>query len=379
MWRIRTHLWSSVLALLAFSSQSWGQTVESNGYSGNSGALGRGQTRTVSLQEGDLTPAGVPVAGPAEYGVDGAFCLTPCCPVWQVSGDFLYLRPGSDAVAVAVPINGAIVPPAGVAPVQVGDTSMVDIGFQPGIRVGLARWLDACSAVETAYTRFEGISRSAVEVTAPIVLRSLVAHPGTLGAPTDFLAANARYDIQFQLADVAYRGVLLRTDPWEFTYLLGARYAHLGQTYASTFSGSTFVETVDTRLSFDGGGIRFGLDGERRIGRSGFSVYGSGMASFLGGTFHGGFVEQQTPGAETPLVLTGWKDDRVVSILDVELGVGWTSDAGRLRLKAGYMFSGWFNTPTTESFIHSIQSGQTGRLNDTLTFDGLNARIEFVF
>lgn len=379
MCRIRTLLWSVPVALLVFHSQSCGQAVESNGYAGNNGGFSLGQPLPVSLQQQNPAPAwGAPadLSGP---GSEGIYCLTPCCPAWQVVGDFLYLRPGRDAVAVAVPINGAIVPPPGVAPVQVGDTTLADVSFQPGFRVGLARWFDSCSALEATYTRFEGRTSAAVEATAPIVLRSLVAHPGTFDAPTDFLAANAAYGIQFQLADVDYRGVLLRGDPWVVTYLLGARYAHLWQGFDSTFSNATLTETVDTRLRFDGGGIRLGLDGERRFGCSGFSIYGSGTASLLGGTFRGGFVEQQTPGSQTPLVLTGWKDDRAVPILDLELGVGWMSEGGGVRLKAGYMFSGWFNTPTTGAFIHSVQAGQAGKLNDTLTFDGLNARVEFVF
>jgi hypothetical protein len=384
MFRIRTLLWSVPVALLVFHSQICGQTAGYNGYAGNNGGYLWGQPLPTSFQQQNQAPAGGAPADLSGLGSEGIFCptpycLTPCCPAWQVVGDFLYLRPGRDAVAVAVPINGAIVPPPGVAPVQVGNTMLADVSFQPGFRVGLARWLDTCSAVEATYTRFEGRTSATVESTAPIVLRSLVAHPGTFDAPTDFLAASADYGIQFQIADVDYRGVLHRGDCWVVTYLLGARYAHLWQGFDSTFANSTLTETVDTRLRFDGGGIRLGLDGERRFGCSGFSIYGSGMASFLGGTYRGRFVEQQTPGSETPLVLTGWKDDRVVPILDLELGLGWMSEGGGVRLKAGYMFSGWFNTPTTDAFIHSVQTGQAGKLNDTLTFDGLNARIEFVF
>jgi hypothetical protein len=319
------------------------------------------------------------MAAPPGYPGEQFLCLTPECPAWQVAGDFLYLRPGSDAVAVAVPINGAIVPPPGVAPVQVGDTTLADIGFQPGFRVGLGRWFDSCSALEASYSRYEGMSHVAVEATAPVVLRSLVAHPGTLDAPTDFLAATATHNLQFQIADVDYRRVLFREDVWVLKYQVGARYVHLTQIFDSTFSNATLTETVGSRLRFDGGGIRLGLDGGRGLGCSGFFVYGLGAASFLGGAFRGSFLEVQTPSAENPVVATGWKDDRVVTILDAELGLGWTSEGGGVRLKAGYMFSGWFNTPTTDAFIRSVQLGKADKLNDTLTFDGLSARLEILF
>jgi hypothetical protein len=365
--------------LLLLPSQSLGQTADFDGYSVNNVASTSNRLVRAVFQQGQPPSEEISTLEPSDEPSERFLRLTPDCPAWQVAGDFLYLRPGGDAVAVAVPINGAIVPPAGVAPVQVGDITLADVEFQPGFRVGLGRWFDSCCALEANYTRFEGISRAAAETTAPIVLRSLVAHPGTLDAPTDFLAADARSYLQFQFADLDYRRVLLLGDPWVVKYLVGARFAHLEQIFDSTFSNTTLTETVDTRLLFDGGGIRLGLDGERGLGSSGFSVYGLGRVSFLGGAFRGSFVESQVPSAENPLVVAGWKDDRVISILDLELGLGWTSEGGGLRLKAGYMFSGWYNTPTTDAFIHSVQAGQAGKLNDTLTFDGLNARLELLF
>lgn len=379
MFALKRFFWSVLAALLIFHTQSRGQTLDFDGYAvRNAVSISDGAAPVLFQQQSPAT-AELSLTAPSELSGERVLCLTPDCPAWQVTGDFLYLRPGSDAVAVAVPINGAIVPPAGVAPVQVGDTTLTDIGFQPGFRVGLGRWFDSSSALEANYTRFEGMTRAAAETTAPIVLRSLVAHPGTLDAPTDFLAAAARYNLQFQFADMDYRRVLFRGDPWVVKYLVGARYTHLEQIFDSTFSNTILTETVDTRLLFDGGGIRLGLDGERGLGYSGFSVYGLGRVSFLGGAFRGSFLELQVPSAENPLVVAGWKDDRVVSILDVELGLGWSSECGGVRLKAGYMFSGWFNTPTTDAFIHSVQAGQAGKLNDTLTFDGLSARLEILF
>ncbi len=372
---------------LVLAAQCFAQTFDPNVYAaGGAGSVLSQPLQPPFYDEGAGrvgSPMPLPVDPGMPFPMDPGFadrcCQPPCCPAWQVRGDFLYLRPGRDAVALAVPINGAIVPPAGVAPVQVGNTTLADISFQPAFRVGLGYRFDTCSALELNYTRFEGSTTAHADAVAPIVLRSLVSHPGTSAAPTDFLTADAGYAMQFQLADMAYRGLILGSEQGMLTYVLGGRYAHLDQRLDSTFTNATLHETVDARLNFDGGGIRFGLDGERRFGCSGFSVYASGAASLLGGTFGGRFVEQQVPGAQNPLVLTGWKDDRVVTILDAELGVGWTSENGCLRLKAGYVFSGWLNTPTTDAFIQSVRAGQAGKLNDTLTFDGLTARIELAF
>ena len=66
----------------------------------------------------------------------------------------------------------------------------------------------------------------------------------------------------------------------------------------------------------------------------------------------------------------------MVAILDAELGLGWESTCGRVRVTGGYAVSGWFNTLTTGSYIEGVQAGSYNDLGETLTFDGLVTRLE---
>ncbi len=302
---------------------------------------------------------------------------TCCKPCWQVFGEFLYLRPGSDGVSYAVPINGAIVPPAGAAPVQIGPEGIADIGFQPGFRAGLGYALSECSNIGGSYTFFESNTTDWIAQGVPYVLRSLVHHPGTANASTDFLQADAISSIDFQLADLEYSRILTSGTSHDLRWLIGARYGTLEQGFQSIFTNATDTEIVASDVDFDGGGIRFGLEGERRAKCSGWRIYAKGNASFLGGEFSGTYAQSDAFAGN--VVTAGWTDDRIVSILDAEIGVGYDCCNGCLRFSAGYLVSAWSNVVTTDDFIGSVQINDSSDVSDTLTFDGLTSRVEYRF
>jgi hypothetical protein len=299
-----------------------------------------------------------------------------CVPCWGMYAEGLFLRPGSDKVAFAVPINGAIVPPAGAPPVQVGPEAVVDNEFDFGFRAGFTRLLNECSSIGGSLTWFESDRAGALAVNAPIVIRSLVTHPGLAAAPTDFLTADATQHIGFQLADVDYRWFVFQDAFGSFNLLAGARYASMEQRFRSTFTNSETTENVNTDITFDGGGIRFGLEGERRTAR-GLLVYAQSYASFVGGRFASRY--NLATGALGTVVSTGWNEDRVVTMLDAELGLGWINASNRLRLTCGYMFNGWINMINTDDFIRAVRTNNSVNVSDTLTFDGIVARAEIRF
>ena len=76
---------------------------------------------------------------------------------------------------------------------------------------------------------------------------------------------------------------------------------------------------------------------------------------------------------------TSLKQDRIVPILDFELGLAWVSPREHVRISAGYLVSAWFNTITSESWIDSVQNGSFQPGQHTITFDGLTARAEVRF
>jgi hypothetical protein len=182
----------------------------------------------------------------------------------------------------------------------------------------------------------------------------------------------AGYDIDFQIVDVDYRLILLALPQGELTLVGGACYLHEEQNFRSRFSVSG-VERVDTDIVFDGGGIRIGLEGERRS-PIGCLVYGRTSARFAAGDFRCSYVDGT--GTDRVIAATSWTAGRVVSLLDLELGIGWTSAQGCVRLTAGYMFNTWLNMINTDEWIQAVQNNDFVDIDGDLTFDGLVARAE---
>ena len=300
-----------------------------------------------------------------------------CCPTWRVYGDFLYLRPRSAEVVYAVPFDGPVTPQPAV-PIQMGRVALVDPDYDPGFRVGFERVLNECASLGASYTQLDTSSSDSITVDAPLVLRSMVIHPATLDAEADWLDARAFQTINYKLADIEYRRTFLSGCRHSANYLIGASYGHLEQDFRSTFSTlSVDREDVNTDINFDGGGIRLGLEGERMAPCSGWLVYGRANARFLAGEFSARYTQGSTFDPE--IVDAQWKAGRIVSLLDLELGVGWASPSGCLRLTGGYMVSGWYNAVTTSDFIGAVQKNDFSGMSDTLTFDGLVVRGEVRF
>lgn len=158
-------------------------------------------------------------------------------------------------------------------------------------------------------------------------------------------------------------------------WVAGARYGRLEQDFTAVYR-NLVTDEVRTSLTFDGGGIRLGLEGEC-WNAYGFSFYGKGAASFLAGEFRGDYFHGNTP---QPLILTtSWEAGRIVSILDVDMGVAWTSAGGHWRITGGYLFSGWFNTVNTQWFIDRVRNNNFNELSEGLGFDGLAVRAELRF
>ena len=130
-------------------------------------------------------------------------------------------------------------------------------------------------------------------------------------------------------------------------------------------------------VQLKGDGVGFGLDGMRRSSNCGLLVYSRSSASFVSGEFKANY--RQTTQFVTGAVGNNLVDYRVVTILQTELGTGWQSQSGRVRMTVGYQFAGWFNSLTTGSYILGVQNRQFNNLNETITFDGLVTRLLWQF
>jgi hypothetical protein len=157
--------------------------------------------------------------------------------------------------------------------------------------------------------------------------------------------------------------------------VVGARYAHLSQELRAQYFilGQT---NVDSELDFDGIGPRFGLEGEA-VSCNGFLVYGNTHANFLVGTFRADYLQSNVFTGSQSFVSID--DNRIVTQLELELGVGWQSKSGRYRFTVGYYISSWHNAITQPKFIRGVQDRRLENLDDRIGFNGLTARAMIQF
>jgi len=340
--------------------------------------VGSGISRGVQAMEAGWDmgppPSNLPEQAPAISDTIGCDC--DCCPdpLWchrcGVFADFLYLRPGNIDYIYAVEQTGTLPTDS-----PTGPTGRVGFDAAPGYRLG-ANWaISDCSSIQASYTWFQDDTQSSITATPGTVL---VFQPGVPSIPNvgaSSILASARYNIRFQQADIDYRGLLYGTCNSAVNYFAGLRYANLKQDFHAEedVGAPTGLTQTNTHISFDGFGIGMGLDGMRRSAYTGLLVYGRSSASFVSGEFKATYRQLSQFGPNS-VVGNNLVDYRVLTILQTELGLGWQSACGRVRVTAGYQFAGWFNSLTTGSYIPGVQNRQFNNLNETITFDGLVLR-----
>ena len=321
---------------------------------------------------------------------DGAVCsdcsaetsACTCCgvPLWQhrtgVQAEMLYLRPGNVDVVYAVEQTSFL--PALASPT--GPVGRVNDNGGTGFRIG-ANWaLDDSASLVVTYSWLESDTVDAITATPGNVLNLQVGHPSVATSGAASLAASATYDIDFQLVDVAYRGLLWGTHDAAIDYVVGLRYAHLSQDFTAEqdiFAG-VGLTSVATQINFDGFGPRFGLHGVKRRAGTGLLLYANGDVSLVGGECQANYLQTNQFGGAAQIG-NDLDDYRILTLADVELGLGWESAGGRFRVTGGYLVSAWFNTLTTGSYVTGVQQGAYDDLSESLTFDGLVARIEWLY
>jgi hypothetical protein len=322
-------------------------------------------------------PAAISVEHQSSVEGVGELAAACCKPVWAhrhfVYGEFLYLRPRGVEVAYAVPLDGPIAP--NTVPIQIGPTAVVAPDYSPGWRVGFGLALDDCTSIAAGWMRLEVDARDDVSIEPNDVLRSLVMHPSSETTATDVLVAAARLDVDMDVLDVEFRRVWFADDYSVINYSAGARYARLDQTFSSAFE-NLGTSLVDAAVQFEGAGLRVGLDAERFAYRRALKIYARSSASFVAGDFRTTY--EQFDAVDNFTVFNSWRAGRLVSILDLELGIGWVSADHRWHLTAGYLVSGWFNVVRTDKWIDHVQSANYAELGGShVSFDGLTSRVEF--
>lgn len=334
----------------------------------------------VDAQPGDAKPAATPPAATPPAAANSSFwsSLTNCIdkkPHVSIFAEFLYWNVHGGDVPYAQAFDG--VDPRNSVPR--GPVGVASPRFTPGIRGGAGVSLNEDSWVVGTFTYLRVGSFSALNATGGNVLHNFLVFPNTVNAAVDSLTAKTDYHITMLTADADYKHAIVNNDCLLLNWLVGARFGHLNQDLVNQFQilGTT---AVDSHVHFDGGGPRAGLEGEFRIA-GGLYGYGHGIVNVLFGRFQGGIDERNIFGGL--IGQTTVDENRVVPILEFELGAGWKSSDGRIRVSAGYYVGCWFNVMTLPSLSQGIQNvnftTNGNNFRDSLIFDGFVTRFEYRF
>jgi hypothetical protein len=295
-----------------------------------------------------------------------------------IFGDYLYMKARGTDLIFSQPRDGSTTLSS-----PLGPQGILEPDYASGFRAGMDFRFGDCASIEATFTWWDDTT-SAGQV-APANPTGAVIHP-TLILPSimnpaaDGQAAGATMSLNLRTGDLDYKHVFC-ADPghWDINWFAGARYSYLRQDMHADYAilGTT---DVDTRITVEGIGPQVGLDGElfcchglRVFGRTSANL----LASHIAATYNQANVFAGNQGN------IDYRNDRIVPILELELGVGWVSPKGHVSVSAGYLVSAWFDTLTTPDFINAVQannfSNSGGNLKSDMTFDGLTFRVEFRF
>jgi major outer membrane protein len=309
-------------------------------------------------------------------GSPGCCDCDSCCEQhFRVWGELLYISPRNLNIAFAAPVAGCgstdVVGP--IAQVSPDDTFTFRVGGEYAVNCN--------TSIGLTYSRLHDTEEAVASAAEGQELRALVAATDLNCIDNgDVLAAGARFRFEYDIIDADVRNVLYSCNNVNVVWLIGARWMRLEQDFESEFVnlGSTFI-TSNVKMH-NGYGPRIGLEGE--IGLcSGLSAYAKGAASFVYGKWDATFDQEDTfVGTQ---VSTSFKQERVMTMLDFEAGLAWTSCNGCLRVAAGFMVSQWYNAVTVPGVIEAVQNGRFDRhennLNDLIQIEGGVLRVEFRF
>lgn len=156
---------------------------------------------------------------------------------------------------------------------------------------------------------------------------------------------------------------------WSFLSACGVRYSHMSQDYRTNItSPATNIQLVSGH-NFNGAGPSFAFDAKRRIGESGFSLYGN----LYGAILFGNAKDAQTAVTNgTPLGLFQERTN-VIPVGEVELGAEYCRNAGRANLfmQCGFIGQVWWGGGNASN-LDAI--GPTSASNHNFGLLGLSLR-----
>lgn len=253
----------------------------------------------------------------------------------------------------------------------VGTVHSLDGNYDPGFRLTAAWRLTDDLDVRLGYAYFHGNADAAVTRPPTGAVFPTLTHPTTLAMVDSATAANS---VNFNLFDLELSKRIAVGDSIDLRLFAGPRYANLDQKLNVQYVVNAGVkDDVHRCLSFDGGGVRAGVDSQYRF-LNDLGVYLRGSFALLAGQLRGHQYEDANGYGVTEVCE---RYTRVIPYAD--LGVGLSYERGRFRLSAGYEFAAWFGLVDGIDFVNDANPAKVSRSAGNLGFDGFVFRAEFAF
>jgi|GEM_PF-3227228 hypothetical protein len=288
-----------------------------------------------------------------------------------LTGEFLYLQARGVDVPYAAPFDGI-----GLNAVPIGPTLFADPTYQPGFRIGLTSNRSDTSSLSVDYWFYQSQTNGSGQLDGGAgIFDALTVHPNTTSVATDSLQTSTNYDLDFDIIDAHYRTTFLERDLYTVDFTIGARYARIDQDFHAAYSilGTT---DVNAELGFDGVGPRLGIEFDRPLDDQ-YHIFVNASGSLLVGHVTGEYT--QTNAFSGTVATAALDDSRLVPVSELEIGLGWQSASGHWHLSASYYVGTYHNSLSAADFISGVQANSLHDLGDSITFDGLMARLEITW
>lgn len=226
-------------------------------------------------------------------------CCNDCCEsrggIYAAIG-FYYIRPHWEQNVAFFADSNTITNVGGVVTQTRNSVApQFDYGYDFAPRVILGYVNDSGFGGRISWWRFDQSANAAlVQGPSTATTFTSVSLPGqffnsnVLGAGQTF-AYGISNDVSFDVWDLEASQQFLDNDCWQLTGAAGIRYVHLNQNYNGTVvqtglpAGAAYNYAVHSSNTFNGAGPTVFLEGTRRLGNGGLSLYGNGRVGVLFG------------------------------------------------------------------------------------------------
>jgi hypothetical protein len=300
---------------------------------------------------------------------------------WFVTADYLYVRASfSEAPAYLIHDESNI-------PTVTDTFHDLDFQYQSSYRFGAGYQLARCGEqVRFLFTRMSSSADATASSDTDTIRGPFETDPGPGGVFTAHGQVDTwSYDVEFAKT-IPLGGCgqgCGRCPAWDITWEGGFRFAQVrnSRSYLGVPADTEEdpILSATTKMDFQGGGPRFGVEGRRYYGeRQWLSTYLKGDISLLMGHVD---VKDHHLTSDTDSVIDQSASFRnIIPVTEIEAGLTGQLTSS-VTLSAGYLFSAWHDLGFRDEFNMSNITALNTDYDDAniLSFDGFFARLEVAF